>query len=131
MARKGRKRKSVHRESNGRASRSRRPFASKASGGYHEISEEQADLFLRQWNNAWRALRQAGESEERAVFEAVIDPKAEDWQPPFWVEYSCIQGLIALCAHFRINVQGEDKEAPSQSPSRSRGAERTIQEGAF
>lgn len=91
---------------------SSRPYANSAAATDIEIDDEQADRFRKNWMDAWRALRNTSNMTERAVFIAVIDPQAEDWVPPYWVMYACIDGLKALAAHFGLDINGEDKEAP-------------------
>ncbi len=88
-----------------------RPFANSSAIGDADITPDRAERFRRQWADAWRALRQSGEMREKAVFAVIIDPQAEDWQPPHWVVYACIDGLKALANHFGIDFSEEDKEA--------------------
>ncbi len=90
---------------------SSRPFANSVAGADGHISQEQADKWRKQWGDAWRALRMAGERQEKAVFAVVIEPQAEDWQPPYWIVYGCIEGLKALADHFGIDYRGEDRRA--------------------
>lgn len=94
---------------------SARPFANSTAGTDRDIEEEKANQYRKEWADAWRALRHSGERNERAVFITVIDPQAEDWRPPYWVMYACIEGLMVLADHFGIDIHGEDKEAPSQN----------------
>lgn len=88
-----------------------RPFANSMAGSDVPLSDDQAEKFKRQWAEAWRALRYAGERQEKAVFAVVIEPQAEDWRPPFWIVYGCIEGLKALADHFGIDYRGSDIEA--------------------
>lgn len=89
-----------------------RPFANSAATGDAEISSDRAERFCRQWAEAWRALRLSGEMQEKAVFAVIIEPQAEDWRPPHWVVYGCIEGLKALATHYGIDFNEEDLAAP-------------------
>lgn len=88
---------------------SSRPFANSSAGGDGEIETDRALYYTRRWMTAWAALRSAGERQEKAVFAAVIEPQAEDWRPPFWIVYGCIEGLKVLATHFGIDISEEDR----------------------
>lgn len=91
---------------------SARPFANSAAGGDGDIPDSIAWRYQNAWLTAWGAVRHAGERQEKAVFAAVIEPQQEDWRPPFWIVYGCIEGLKALAHHFGIDISQEDVEAP-------------------
>lgn len=90
---------------------STRPFANSTAGSNQDISTDQAERFRTQWAAAWRILRWSGERQEKAVFAVVIEPQPEDWRPPHWVVYGCIEGLKALATHYGIDYKNEDIEA--------------------
>jgi hypothetical protein len=87
---------------------SARPYANSTAGG--EMDDDQAVRYMRAWSDAWRELRQEGEMVERAVFAIVIDCNPEDYTPPHWIRHGALIGLVALAAHFGIDLDGADKE---------------------
>lgn len=88
---------------------SSRPFANSTAGTDGDMPEDHARYFEGRWMRAWRVLRAQGEMIEKSVFYSVIDPQPEDWRPPHWVCFGCIEGLKALASHFGIDIAEEDR----------------------
>lgn len=81
---------------------SRRPYAV-VTGSRREIDAEEAAQIQRRWQDANRALRDAGAIPKAAVEVVVIDRPLDERVLAHWITLSLGTGLAALATHYGLD----------------------------
>ena len=89
---------------------SRRPMAVTSGGSNAHEDEERTVRAIEQYTRVNTVLTQQGPAIRQATLMLVTEHHEETWQPPFWLAYNSVLGLVALAEHFGLVVKTEDLE---------------------